>query len=93
MYALYKELHPPTSVDHCVSCKFTSETDANVITASGHVLRVYKVRKVRFILFVLQTRNGTVDILAFRAISPEVLKVDRNPPSPHCTLQLSCFSQ
>ena len=49
MYALYKELHPPTSVDHCVSCRFTSETDANVITASGHVLRVYKVRKVRTI--------------------------------------------
>ena len=76
MYALYKELHPPTSVDHCVSCRFTSETDANVITASGHVLRVYKVRKVRTILFVLQTRNGTVNLSAFRSISPEVLKVD-----------------
>ena len=46
MYALYKELHPPTAVDHCVSCKFLNSKDLNIVTASGHVLRVYKVKKV-----------------------------------------------
>jgi cleavage and polyadenylation specificity factor subunit 1 len=47
MYALYKELHPPTAVDHCVSCKFLNSKDLNIVTASGHVLRVYKVKKAK----------------------------------------------
>ena len=46
MYALYKELHPPTAVDYCVTCRFISKDEPNVITSAGHVLRVYKLRKV-----------------------------------------------
>lgn len=49
MYALYREIHPPTAVEHCVSCSFlrgSSGGERNLVTASASYLRVYKLKKV-----------------------------------------------
>ena len=49
MYALYKETHPPTAVEHCVSCSFLqggSGGERNLVTAAASYLRVYRMKKV-----------------------------------------------
>ena len=48
MYALYKEIHPPTAVEHCVSCRFLrgSSGEHNLVTAAASYLRVYRLKKV-----------------------------------------------
>ena len=49
MYALYKETHPPTAVEHCVCCSFmrgVSSGEHNLITAAASYLRVYRLKKV-----------------------------------------------
>lgn len=49
MYALYKEIHPPTAVEHCVSCRFvrgSSGLEHNLVTTAASYLRVYRLKKV-----------------------------------------------
>ena len=49
MYALYREIHPPTAVEHCVSCHFlrgSSGEEHNLVTAAASYLRVYRLKKV-----------------------------------------------
>lgn len=41
MYALYRELHPPTGVEHCLECNFFSQKQSSLVVASTSVLRVY----------------------------------------------------
>lgn len=51
MYALYKEVHPPTAVEHCVSCRFvrgSSGLEHNLVTAAASYLRVYRLNKVLY---------------------------------------------
>lgn len=55
MYALYRETHPPTAVEHCVSCRFlrgSSEEDHNLVTAAASYLRVYRLKKVSTLVCV-----------------------------------------
>ncbi|KAG2388687.1 hypothetical protein C9374_000126 [Naegleria lovaniensis] len=45
MYACFKQLHPPTAVSFCLSARFTSPNDENLIIAKNHVMEVYSVNK------------------------------------------------
>ena len=42
MYAIYKQTHPPTGVEHCVHCHFVSSVESNLIVAGTSQLRIYK---------------------------------------------------
>ena len=46
MYAIYKELHPPTGVEHCQECHFFNLTQLSLVVASTSVLRVYNLSEV-----------------------------------------------
>ena len=43
MYAFYKQLHPPTGVEHSVYCHFLSGQEKNLVTAGVNQLNVYKL--------------------------------------------------
>ena len=43
MYALYKEVHPPTVVEHCASCNFFSGKETNLVVAGTTQLRVFRL--------------------------------------------------
>jgi len=45
VYPLYKEIFPPTSVEHCLCAKFTSPYDTNLILARRSVLEIYRFRE------------------------------------------------
>ncbi|CAG8474587.1 7722_t:CDS:10 [Paraglomus occultum] len=45
VYPLYKEIFPPTSVEHCLCAKFTSPYDTNLILARTSVLEIYRFRE------------------------------------------------
>ena len=48
MYAIYRELNPPTGVEHCIECNFFDEKQKSLVVAATSVLRVYDLRcKVR----------------------------------------------
>lgn len=42
MYAIYKQTHPPTGVEHCVHCHFLSSVESNLVVAGTSQLRIYK---------------------------------------------------
>ena len=42
MYAIYKQMHPPTGVEHCVHCHFFSSVESNLVVAGTSQLRIYK---------------------------------------------------
>lgn len=48
MYAVYRELHPPTGVEHCLECNFFDENQLSLVVASTSVLRIYNLSEVRF---------------------------------------------
>ena len=42
MYAIYKQTHPPTGIEHCVYCQFFSPAENNLVVAGTSQLRIYK---------------------------------------------------
>ena len=44
MYAIYRELNPPTGVEHCIECNFFNENQESLVVAATSVLRVYNLR-------------------------------------------------
>ena len=46
MYAIYRELHPPTGVEHCVECHFFNQNSKSLVVAAASVLRVYNLCNV-----------------------------------------------
>lgn len=43
MYAIYREVHPPTGVEHCTSCHFIHSEKEQVAVASTSLLRIFDV--------------------------------------------------
>lgn len=41
MYAIYRELHPPTGVEHCLECNFFGPKRKSLAVAAATVLKVY----------------------------------------------------
>lgn len=41
MYAVHRELHPPTGVEHCLECNFFDPKRPSLVVASTSLLRVY----------------------------------------------------
>ncbi|XP_022802134.1 cleavage and polyadenylation specificity factor subunit 1-like [Stylophora pistillata] len=42
MYAIYKQTHPPTGIEHCEYCQFFSSAENNLVVAGTSQLRIYK---------------------------------------------------
>lgn len=43
MYAIYRELHPPTGVEHCLECHFFNLRQRSLVVAATSFLRVYNL--------------------------------------------------
>ncbi|XP_070574061.1 cleavage and polyadenylation specificity factor subunit 1-like [Ptychodera flava] len=43
MYALYKQIHPPTGIEHCLYCNFFSKDEKNLVIAGATQLNVYRL--------------------------------------------------
>ena len=59
MFSIYRELHPPTVVDHAVKCHFFDDQEINLVTAGSsriHVYRLYEAdevcRDLMFLVFI-----------------------------------------
>lgn len=46
MYAIYRELHPPTGVEHCLECNFFDPKRKSLAVAAASVLKVYDLCSV-----------------------------------------------
>lgn len=46
MYAIYRELHPPTGVEHCLECHFFNLKRKSLVVAAASVLKVYDLCSV-----------------------------------------------
>ena len=46
MYAIYRELHPPTGVEHCIECRFLDVNQSSLVVAATSMLRVYNLDHV-----------------------------------------------
>ena len=44
MYALHRQVHPPTAVEHCVYCNFFSRKERSLVVAKTSELCVYRLR-------------------------------------------------
>jgi cleavage and polyadenylation specificity factor subunit 1 len=47
MYAIYRELHPPTGVEHCLECNFFGPKRKSLAVAAASVLKVYDLCPVK----------------------------------------------
>lgn len=45
MHAVYKQLHPPTTVNCCIKATFTSPTDINLIISKANILELYTLKQ------------------------------------------------
>ena len=43
MYALYRQLHPVTTIEHCVCCHFVDANQKNLVVAGTNLLQVYRL--------------------------------------------------
>ncbi|KAL8570429.1 hypothetical protein ACOMHN_034464 [Nucella lapillus] len=43
MYSIYKETHPPTSIEHCVQCHFFNSREKNLVIAGANQLHVHRL--------------------------------------------------
>ena len=43
LYAIFKQAHPPSAVEHCAVCKFFSSTENNLVVAGISLIRVYRL--------------------------------------------------
>ena len=43
LYAIFKQTHPPSGVEHCVVCKFFSSSENNLVIAGTSLIRVYRL--------------------------------------------------
>lgn len=43
MYAIYKQTHPPTGVEHCVYCNFLSTSETDLVIAAVNQIHVYRL--------------------------------------------------
>lgn len=44
MFAVHKQTHPPTTVEHCVCARFVSPAEDNLIIAKNTLLEVYRLK-------------------------------------------------
>ena len=54
LYAIFKQAHPPSAVEHCLVCNFYSAIENNLVVAGTSLLRVYRLveEKVRVTLLI-----------------------------------------
>ena len=43
MYAICKEVHPPTGVEHSLYCNFFNNIERNLVVVSTNLIRVYNI--------------------------------------------------
>ncbi|XP_071082054.1 cleavage and polyadenylation specificity factor subunit 1-like [Haliotis cracherodii] len=43
MYSVYKQIHPPTGIEHCVYCNFFNSWEKNLVIAGVNQLHVYRL--------------------------------------------------
>ena len=43
MYAIYKQSHPPTGIEHCVYCNFFKSSESNLVVAAVNQIHVYRL--------------------------------------------------
>ena len=43
MYAIYKQSHPPTGIEHCVYCSFFKSSESNLVVAAVNQIHVYRL--------------------------------------------------
>ena len=41
MYAIHKQTHPPTGLEHCVYCQIFSSAESNLVAVGTSQLRIY----------------------------------------------------
>lgn len=41
MFSIYKQTHPPTAVEHAVSCHFFNRFEKSLVVVGANVVRVY----------------------------------------------------
>jgi len=43
IYAVYRQVHPVTTIDHCVCCNFVDHDQKNLVVAGTNLLQVYRL--------------------------------------------------
>jgi len=43
VYALYRQMHPVTTIEHCVCCNFVDNDQKNLVVAGTNLLQVYRL--------------------------------------------------
>ncbi|XP_065175415.1 cleavage and polyadenylation specificity factor subunit 1-like [Sycon ciliatum] len=46
MYSLMRQPHRPTAIEHCISCKFVTSSEENLVVAGTTQLQVFAIREV-----------------------------------------------
>lgn len=44
VYALYRQVHPVTTIEHCICCNFVDSDQKNLVIAGTNVIQVYRLK-------------------------------------------------
>ena len=44
MYAVHRDIHPPTGIEQSIYCHFFNNDEKNLVVSGTRVLKVYKLR-------------------------------------------------
>ena len=73
MHCMYKQIHPPTGVEHCIYAHFFSWEEKNLIIAGVNQLHVYRLNdepEVKFVSFLFlryhQTHFFSINKIIFK---------------------------
>lgn len=76
MHCMYKQIHPPTGVEHCIYAYFFNWEEKNLITAGVNHLHVYRLNSEPEVCFIL---NHYIEMWAQHYNKYQVLLVKERP--------------
>ena len=79
MYAVYKQSHPPTGIEHCVYCNFFKSSESNLVVAAVNQIHVYRLNPDTEV-----SGNETANKTTFVVLALEAFQSDKIP-WPSCS--------
>ena len=76
LYAIFKQAHPPSGIEHCLVCNFYSTNENNLVVAGTSLVRVYRLvqDEVSYIFLFHRTRASTEYTLHQQCVVSNITK-------------------
>ena len=74
LYAIFKQAHPPSAIEHCLVCNFYSAVENNLVVAGTSLVRVYRLVEEKVFVEFHHNRLTSIPICIFQVATQNLLQ-------------------